>query len=312
MCTIGIDIASQELVIAVHPSGEQWTSTTDENALDVLTERLAALSPTLIVAEATGGLERPLIARALAAGLPLVIVNPRQVREYARSRGQLAKTDRLDAVILARFGEDIRPPLRELSDEQAHHLRDLVHRRAQLVDLISAEKHRLRRATGLTRASIERVVSFLKAELKAVEDDLDQTIRQSPAWQVDVDLLQTIPGIGPATARLLVGCLPELTRMSRREATALAGLAPSACDSGTMRGRRIIWGGRALVRKTLYMATIVAVKRNAPIRERYERLLAAGKPAKVALVACMRSLLLVCRAILISGEPWRDLNAVPA
>jgi transposase len=268
-------------------------------------EQLQALPPTLIVLEATGGLEVPLTGALAAAGLPVVVINPRQVRDFARATGQLAKTDRLDAQILARFAKAIRPPVRAVPDAQTQALAALVARRRQLIEMLTAEKNRLRLAVRPLQERLQAHIMWLEKELAATNTDLKRTIQGSPVWREKDDLLRSVPGVGPVLVTTLFANLPELGTLSRKEVAALAGVAPFPRDSGTLKGRRTIWGGRAHVRSALYMAALVATRRNPTIRAFYQRLCQAGKAKKLALTACMRKLLTILNAMLTNGTPWR-------
>jgi transposase len=306
---VGIDVAKAELVVAVHPSHEHWTVANEERGVRTLVDRLVALGPTLIVLEATGGYELLGVAALGAAGLPVVVANPRHVRDFARATGQLAKTDRLDAELLARFAERVRPAIRPLPTAEAQELDALLTRRRQLLEMLSAERHRLGQVFGkgqrLVKKSLKTHIVFLERELRMADHDLDDAVRHSPLWREQDDLLQSVPGVGPVLARTLLAALPELGRLSRREIAKLAGIAPLSRDSGTMRGRRVIQGGRAVVRAALYMGALVAARHNPVIRTFYLRLVAAGKPKKLALVACMRKLLTILNIMLRTKTRWR-------
>jgi transposase len=303
---IGIDVAKAQLDIAVRPSGEQWTAPHDEAGISTLVARLQALRPTLVVLEATGGREVPLVAALAEAAVPVAVVNPRQVRDFARAIGQLAKTDALDAQVLARFAEVVRPTPRPVPDAQAQELSALLTRRRQLVAMLTAERQRLDPALPAVRARIQTHIAWLEQELSALDGGLHDAVQASPLWREQEDLLRSVPSIGPTTACTLLADLPELGRLSHKAITALVGVAPLNCESGTLRGRRIVWGGRARVRTVLYMATLVATRHNPVIRAFYQRLCAAGKPKKVALVACMHKLLRILNAILRHRTPWRE------
>jgi transposase len=303
-CYIGIDVAKAQLDIAVRPGGAQWRAATDERGIAELVARLGALAPTLIVLEATGGREVPLVAALAEAGLPVAVVNPRQVRDFARAIGQLAKTDALDAQVLARFAEAVQPDPRPLPDARAQELSALLARRRQLVGMLTAERNRLDTALPAGRTRIQAHIAWLEQELTDVDGGLHEAIQASPLWREQEDLLRSVPGIGPTTATTLLAEVPELGRLDRKAIAALLGVAPLNCESGTLRGRRLVWGGRARVRAALYMATLVATKHNPTIRAFYQRLCAAGKPKKVALTACMHKLLLILNAILRHRTPW--------
>jgi transposase len=303
-CFVGIDVAKAQLDIAVRPSGERWTVPNDAGGVGTLVEQLQALHPTLIVLEATGGLERAATAALATAGLPVVVVNPRQARDCARATGQLAKTDALDARALAHFADVIRPTPRPLPDAQTQELRALLGRRQQLIVIRTAEQNRLAGTCGRIQTDIEAHITWLNERLATLDDDLETLLRASPLWRENDDLLQSTPGIGPVCARTLLLELPELGTLTRQQIAALVGVAPLNCDSGTLRGRRMIWGGRAHVRTVLYMGTLVATRYNPRIKAFYERLLAAGKVKKVALTACMRKLLTILNAMLKHRTPW--------
>jgi transposase len=265
---VGIDVAKAELVVGTRPAAERWTVANDERGVRTLVERLTRDAPTLIVLEATGGYELLAVAGLAAAGLPVVVVNPRQVRDFARATGQLAKTDRIDADVLALFAERVRPEVRALRDEDAQELDALLARRRQLLDMLQAEKNRLGQVFGHARVkkSLKAHIAYLERELRIADTDLGTMVRQSPAWRERDDLLQSVPGVGPVLARTLLADLPELGRLSRREIAKLVGVAPLSRDSGTLRGRRFVQGGRAGVRAVLYMAALVATKRKPVIR----------------------------------------------
>jgi transposase len=272
----------------------------------MLATRLGALGPRLVVLEATGGFEVMVAAALAAAQLPLAVVNPRQIRDFARATGQLAKTDALDAAVIAHFAEAVHPEPRPVPDEQARALGELVARRRQVVEMIGAESHRRRQLTQRrVLRRVDRHLAVLQEELSEIERELDGSIRGTPAWRENDDLLKSVPGIGPAVARTLLAELPELGTLGRKQIAALVGVAPLNRDSGTMRGRRTTWGGRATVRTALYMAALVAARHNPVIAAFYQRLRTKGKPAKVALVACMHKLLLILNAILRDRRPWQ-------
>jgi transposase len=304
---VGIDVAKDRLDIHVRPGGESFAVARDGEALAVLVERLRTLAPALIAIEATGGYETVVASALAAAQLPLAVVNPRQIRDFARATGKLAKTDRLDAAAIAHFAEAIRPPARPIADAQAQALGELVARRRQVIEMMVAERNRRRMASQrrVIRA-IERHLALLQAELSELEGDIDDAIRNSPAWQADADLLQSVPGVGPATLRTLIAELPELGHLTRRKIAALVGVAPINRDSGMLRGRRSIAGGRPAVRTALYMAALVASRKNPIIAAHYQKLRAAGKTGKQALTACMRKLIVTLNAILRDRKPWQS------
>jgi transposase len=308
---VGIDVAKAQLDIALRPTGERWAVTNDETGMAALVARLQAAQPTLIVLEATGGYHRAVVAVLAAAALPLVVINPRQVRDFAKATGQLAKTDVLDARAVAHFAEAVRPAPRPLPDAQTEELRALLARRRQLIAMRTAEQNRLENAPRRLRADIEAHIAWLNQRVAALDDDLDTTLRASPVWRERETLYRSVPGIGPVCARTLVLDLPELGTLSRQRIAALVGVAPFNRDSGTLRGTRTTWGGRAHVRATLYMSTLVAVRYNPVLKRFYERLRTAGKVAKVALTACMRKLLTILNAMVKHQKPWH-VQEVPS
>jgi len=305
---VGIDVAKAELVIALRPAGDRWVVSNDEAGLAQLVERLRHLTPALVVLEATGGYEQAAVAALATAAIPLVVANPRQVRDFARATGPLAKTDRIDAATLALFAERVRPDPRPLPDEAARTLEGLLTRRRQILEMLTAERNRLAQALPAIRRDITQHIRWLERRLRDVDHDLDQTIRSSPVWRAKENLLRTTPGVGPVTSRTLIGDLPELGTLSRKQIAALVGVAPLARDSGTLKGKRLVWGGRAPVRAALYMAALVASRRNPVIRAFSQRLLRAGKPKKLALTACMRKLLTILNAMMRTNTGWRPLD----
>ena len=302
---VGIDVAKAELEVALRPTGERWTVPNTDASIAALVARLQAVAPTLIVLEATGGYQRAVVAALATAGLPVVVANPRQTRDFAKATGQLAKTDALDARALAHFAEAVRPTPRPVPDAQTEALRALLTRRRQLVAMRTAESNRLSTAPAAVQADITAHLAWLDQRLATLDDDLDTTLRASPVWRERELLYRSVPGIGPVSARTLLLDLPELGTLSRQRIAALAGVAPFNCDSGTLRGRRTIWGGRAPLRATLYMATLVAVRHNPVLKAFYDRLLAAGKAKKVALTACIRKLLTILNAMVKHQTPWQ-------
>jgi transposase len=304
---VGIDVAKDRLDVHVRPSGEAFAVARDGEGVAALAERLGALKPALVVSEATGGFEQVVAGALGAAGLPTVVVNPRQIRDFARALGRLAKTDRIDAEVIALFAERVRPEPRPLPDEQARELGELVARRRQVIEMMTAEGNRARQVeTRRLKKRIERHRAALQAELAEIEAELDDTIRGTPIWRDKDDLLQSVPGVGDALARTLIADLPELGQLDRKKIAALVGVAPFNRDSGTLRGKRTVWGGRAAIRATLYMAALVASRRNPVITAFYKRLLAAGKAKKLALTACMRKLLTILNAIVRDQKPWQN------
>lgn len=311
---IGIDISKETLEVAVHESDAAWTSKHEFTEFPRLIESLRSLTPTRIVVEASGGLERLLVSCLATAGLPVLVINPRQARDFARAIGQLAKTDRLDAFVLARLGATLKPEVRPLKSAETQELEALVTRRAQLVEMLTAERFRLQQAQQQKRQSIIRDVkahiSWLHKRLDQCEHDLSQRLRSSPLWRETDERLQSMPGVGPITSLVLIAELPELGQLSNKQIVALCGLAPHARDSGKWHGKRTTRGGRARVRATLYMATLVATKYNLVIKAFYSRLLQAGKQKKVALTACMRKLLVILNAMFRNQTSWQPSRFV--
>lgn len=303
-CWIGLDVAKAVLDGVVRPTGEVVQFANDAAGHAALLAWATPLAPTALVLEATGGYERAAVLALAAAGLPVVVVNPRQVRDFARSTGQLAKTDRLDAAMLALFAERVQPAPRPLTDEATAELAELITRRQQLLAMLTMEKNRLPQVRTRVRRDVQAHITWLERRVAETDDDLRQAIEASPVWRVQEQLLQSVPGIGPVVSRTLLALLPELGQLNRKEIAALVGVAPLARDSGQWRGRRVIWGGRAAVRRVLYMAALVASRRNPVLKALYTRLVAAGKAKKVALVACMRKLLTILNAMLHTGTPW--------
>lgn len=303
---VGIDVGKANLDIHVHPGGEAFRVTRDPAGLDDLLDRLRQVAPALIVLEATGGYERVVVAALAGASLPVVVVNPRQIRDFARATGRLAKTDRLDAEMIARFAAAVEPKERPLPDAAAREFAELIARRRQLVEMITTETVRSHQVMGAAvRARLKAHLDWLRKELDQLDTDLDAAVRASPAWRERVALLTSTPCIGAASARTLTAELPELGMLDRRGIAALVGLAPVAHDSGQHRGARHIRGGRAAVRAALYMAAWVGTRCNPVLKATYQRLIAAGKPRKVALVACMRKLLTILNAMVRSNTPWQ-------
>lgn len=307
---VGMDVSQDTVDIVVQP-GTVFQVRNDEPGIAEAVKRLQAVQPTLMVLEATGGLEVPLAGALAAAALPVVVINPRQVRDFARATGQLAKTDRLDAQVLARFAEAIRPSIRPVPDEQTQALAALVARRRQLIEMLTAEKNRLRLATRPLQKRVQAHITWLEKELGGITTDLTITMRESPVWREKEEVLRSVPGVGSVLTTTLCANLPELGTLTRKEVAALAGVAPFPRDSGTLKGRRAIWGGRAHVRAALYMAALGATRRNPVIRTFYQRLCQAGKAKKLALTACMRKLLTILNAMVKSGTPWRVVAGQP-
>jgi len=299
-------VSKHRLDVHVRPSSEVWSVDNDSKGHARLAEKLCTLSPTLVVLEATGGYQAAVAAELAAAKLAVAVVNPRQVRDFAKATGKLAKTDEIDAAVLAHFAEAVRPEPRPMPDELTLELQALVVRRRQLIDMRTAETNRLETCRVVpVRRNIQKMINMLNKQIEKVDDDIDTTIRNSPAWREREDLLSSVKGVGSTTARTMLTQLPELGRLNRREIAALVGLAPFNHDSGKHRGQRSIRGGRGEVRAVLYMATVTAVQHNPQIRTIYERLLAAGKRKKVALIACARKLLTILNAMMRTNQRWR-------
>mgnify|MGYP001571259100 CR=1 FL=1 len=306
---VGIDVSKERLDVGFWPQGEGFSESNDAAGISRLAQRLLALKPRLVVLESTGRMEVPCALELGEWGVPYRIVNPRQVREFARAMGKLAKTDRIDAVMLARFAESAKLDPKLLPDPQRRELRALVMRRAQLIENKQAEDNRLAGETvSKVRRSLKDSIAWHERQIAALDRELDRTIKGNPEFDALSGLVQTVPGVGPNTARMVAACLPELGTLTRQQIAALVGVAPLAKDSGQYRGKRFCWGGRKGVRCALYMAALAATRFNAIIRTLYQRLRARGKPAKVALVACMRKLLVILNAIVRDQTPWRQTS----
>lgn len=301
---IGIDVSKEQLDVHVRPTSENLEFAYDEDGLKTLVKRCLELRPVLVIVEATGGLESRLVATLGTRSVPVVVVNPRQVRDFARAAGELAKTDRIDAAVLSLFGERMRPEVRPLPDEATRDFEAKLTRRRQVVDMLTAERLRLGTARPIVTKSIRQHIKFLERQLSDADRDLEQTITASPVWRAKENLLRSAKGIGPVASRTLLGALPELGTLNRKQIAKLVGVAPLADDSGKRRGKRQIWGGRHEVRSVLYMATLAAVRSNPVIRAYFNHLVANGKPKKVAVTACMRKLLIILNAMVRSGQPW--------
>lgn len=308
---VGIEVSKATLDIVMRPGGSRESIPNQEAQIGELVRRLSTLRVTLLVVEATGGVERRIVRALAAAELPVIVVNPRQVRDFAKATGRLAKTDKIDAEILAHFGEAVRPALRAVPEPASEELRALITRRRQVTEMLTAETNRLAHSAKAVRKRIEAHIRWLEAELDRVDSELDQSIQQSAIWREQEELLKSVPGIGPVISRTLLAELPELGKLNRKQIAALVGVAPLNWDSGTLRGRRAIWGGRSAVRAALYMAALVASRRNSTIQDFYRRLRNAGKAPKVALVACMRKLLTILNAMIKHKTHW-SVNTVQA
>ena len=291
--------------VAVRPTGQRWVVSYDDSGVEKLVSQMVHLGPVMVLLEATGGLELPLVA-ALAAALPVVVVNPRQTREFARATGTLAKTDSLDAAALAHFADAVRPSVLPLKDEETQVLNSLLARRHHVMTMLVSEKNRLGTAINPVRPRIEAHIAWLEQEFSDSDQELRETLRQSPVWRGKDDLFRTVPGVGELLSLTLLAHLLESGTLNRREIAALVGVAPFNRDSGTLRGKRAVWGGRSRVRGALYMGTLSTTRCNPVIRDFYQRLLAAGKPKKVALVACMRKMLVTLNAMVKTGQPWHS------
>lgn len=303
-CWVGIDVAKAELVVAIAPQGEVVTVPNSLAEVETLAARLRKLKPERVVLEATGGHETLVAMTLAAAGLPVAVVNPRQVRDFARSTGQLAKTDKIDAGVLAAFAKAVQVEVRPLPDREARALQAVVSRRRQVVEMLTAERNRLYLADKAVAPSIREVIRLLERQVQDLDDDLQQRLRKSPVWREAQDLLKSIPGVGDVLATTLLALLPELGQLNRKAIAKLVGVAPLNRDSGQYRGKRKVWGGRAPVRAVLYMATLVGTRFNPVLKAFYARLLATGKPKKLALTACMHKLLLILNAVLRTHQPW--------
>ena len=301
----GIDVSKERLDVHLLPKGEAFAVANDHEGIDALVERLLQARPELVVLEATGRYERPAATAIAAAGIAVAVVNPRQARDFAKATGRLAKTDKIDAEVLARFAAAIDPPPSVLPDEEARALQAILTRRRQLLLMLTAEKNRLLMAPEAVAKRIRAHVRWLEKELIRTDGELDEAVRESEVWRRNEELLRSVPGVGPVLARTLLAELPELGTITHKRLSSLVGVAPFNRDSGKARGRREVWGGRAPVRAVLYMSALVATRHNPLIKEFYERLLSSGKPKKVALVACMRKLLSILNAVMRDRAIWR-------
>ena len=301
---VGIDVSKDCLDVAVRPTGEAWQLPHNSRGINDLVERLGELAPQLVVLEATGGMEMVLAGELAASQLAIAVVNPRHVRDFARAAGKLAKTDALDAQVLAHFAEAMRPASRPLPDDASQELRALMARRRQLVEMITAEKNRLRTAAPRIRPKVQEHIRWLEESLKDLDRDMEDFMRSSPMWRDKDQLLRSTPGVGPVLSMTLLSDLPELGALNRGEIAALVGVAPFNRDSGALRGKRTVWGGRGQVRAALYMAALVATRYNPVLRDFYQRLCEAGKPKKVALTACMRKLLTILNVMVKHNRHW--------
>lgn len=306
---VGIDVCQKSLDVYIRPSSKVFQVTNDRVGISKLIEILIEIQPELIVLEATGGMEIDAATQLTQAELSVAVINPRQARDFAKATGQLAKTDAIDAKVLAHFADAIRPQVRSISDESSRQLEDLVARRRQLSDMITAEKNRRRGKTNSVKASIDEHIEWLKQQLKEIESQIKSAIAVNPDWQQKRDLLTSVPGIGEVVAVTLISSLPELGTISHKSISYLVGVAPLNKDSGKFRGKRRIWGGRAKIRSVLYMAALVAVRFNPMIKAFYERLLQKGKLKKVALTACMHKMLILLNAMMKNNQAWQPQTA---
>jgi transposase len=302
---VGIDVSKAWLDIAVHERVETFRAGNEDAGIANLVKRMQELKPTLIVLEPTGGFEMLVVAELTHAGLPAVVVNARRIRDFARATGRLAKTDKLDAKVLAHFASAVRPALRSLRSDEEEQLAALLTRRRQVVDMLTVEKNRLVTVRAKMRTDIQAHIQWLSISLKDLDKEIEDFIESMPAWKEKDALLQSVPGVGPVTSATMLGILPELGKLNRQQIAALVGVAPVNKDSGKKQGRRRVYGGRADVRSVLYMAALSAKKFNPVIRIFYERLIKQGKEKKVALTACMRKLLVILNAMMRSNQPWR-------
>ena len=306
---VGIDVSKQRLDVAIRPAGETLTVDNDEAGIKALSKELRKWSPQLIVLEATGGHEYASAYSLTKAGLPVAVVNPRQVRDFARAVGKLAKTDGIDAKILAHFAEAVQPPARPVADQQLEEIGHLVTRHRQLIEMIVAEGNRRMSLRGTAQRDVDASIRFLRDRLDKIDEQMKTLIAKHPDWKAKSELLNSVPGVGPVLISSLVAELPELGSLNRKQVAALVGVAPFNNDSGQSRGRRRIWGGRAHLRSLLYMSVVAGIRFNPTIRAFYKHLIGAGKARKVALVACMRKLLVILNAMLKSGQAWRSTGA---
>jgi transposase len=302
---VGIDVSKAWLDVAVHEQEPVWRTGNDDPGIAHLVVQLSQLGPTLVVLEATGGFEMVLVAELVQAGLPVVVTNPRRVRAFARCTGRLAKTDKMDAKLLAHFAAAVRPPVRTLPNEEEEQLTGLLTRRRQIVDMLTVEKNRLHTVRPALRSDIEEHIAWLQEKLAKIDAEIDQFIRGTPLWREKEAILRSVPGVGRVTSCTLLAMLPELGTLNRQAIAALVGVAPVNKDSGRRQGKRRVYGGRATVRSVLYMAALAAKRYNPRIKQFYESLIRRGKEKKVALTACMRKLLVILNAMMHSNQPWR-------
>jgi transposase len=307
---VGIDISKERLDVGIIPNNETTSFSYDEEGLAKLTDFMKSVAPEMIVLEATGGMERPVTAILAAEQLPVVAINPRQARDFAKAKGLLAKTDRIDSLVLADFGKSIRPEIRPFKDEESRTLADLNARRRQVIGMITMEKNRLSASSFRVRERISEHIKWLEASLKDIDREMDKMIRNSSVWKEKVDLLQSFKGVGPVLSKAILSDLPELGALNSKKIAALVGVAPFNCDSGKRRGKRVIWGGRANIRSLLYMAAVSGIRYNPVIKSFYHRLTSSGKKPKVALTACMHKILIILNAMMKNHTPWSPSYAL--
>jgi transposase len=306
---IGIDVSKEKLDVAVRPSGDVMSFSNSEDGISLMVDFIKSFSPLLVVLEATGGLETVSVGLLAAKGLPVVVINPRQVRDFAKATGKLAKTDTIDAHVIAHFGDAVRPEVRPLKDQETQRLNALITRRRQVVEMITAEKNRLITAAPWTRKDIQEHIAWLEKYLIKADKGLNNLIRKSPVWREKNDILRSTPGVGPVLSITLLSNLPELGTFNRKQIAALVGVAPLNRDSGLFRGKRLIWGGRANIRSVLYMSVTCAIRFNPVIKKFYQRLRDAGKLHKVAMTACMRKLLIILNTMIKNRTCWGTLHS---
>jgi transposase len=302
---VGVDVSKDTLDVCAYPTQDSFRVPNSPDGADELIKRLKPIEPRLVVFEATGGYETLAVSSLAAAGLPVVVVNPRQIRDFAKSIGRLAKTDVIDARVIAHFASAVRPELRPLKDTASQELTGLVTRRRQIVDMIVAETNRLKAATRRNQRDIQAHIRWLQKRQAQMDDEIKRNIKNSPLWRTTDQILQSAPGVGPGTSSMLISGVPELGQLNNKKIACLIGVAPLNRDSGRYKGRRTIWGGRAQVRAVLYMSALSAIQHNPVIRQFYQRLTDAGKCFKVAIVACMRKLLIILNAMVRDQTKWR-------
>jgi transposase len=300
----GIDISKEKLDLSLYPEDSGQTFSYDEKGVMDITEYLSKVRPAIVVLEATGGYETVVAAALSAAGIAVALTNPRQIRDFAKATGRLAKTDSIDARVIAHFAAAVKPSPKPVSDDQAREFKEMLMRRRQIIEMITAEKNRLGKARSSVKKRIEAHLQWLQRELDDINQQLSETVKNSPIWRKKNDMLRSIPGVGPVLSLTLLADLPELGKLNRRQISALVGVAPLNRDSGLWRGKRTVWGGRSKVRAALYMSTLVATRYNPVIRAFYLRLCAIGKAKKVAITACMRKLLTIINAIIKTRTTW--------